>query len=123
MKIEIIEIESGGMYLRLSSSSSSSSSSPSSPPLSSSSLNVLGRFRSISLMYTLVDHPASNRIVEGVNQTITNRLRQKIIENAPRFYQFNYLMIGNDPVQLFQDHPLETNRFIAFNNSMMSHEY
>ncbi|KPM02858.1 hypothetical protein QR98_0012820 [Sarcoptes scabiei] len=46
MKIEIIEIESGGMYLRLSSSSSSSSSSPSSPPLSSSSLNVLGRFRS-----------------------------------------------------------------------------
>ncbi|KAF7487631.1 Transposon Tf2-9 polyprotein [Sarcoptes scabiei] len=112
--------------------------------LKSSIFKKFLKHQGISLMYTPVDHPASNGIVERVNQTITNRLRQKVFENRKRSWSSlvlecineynatihtvtkfppNYLMTGYDPDQLFQDQPLETNRFIAFDNSMKSHEY
>ncbi|KAF7494596.1 Pro-Pol polyprotein [Sarcoptes scabiei] len=101
--------------------------------LKSSIFKKFLKHQGISLMYTPVDHPASNGIVERVNQTITNRLRQKVFENRKRSWSSlvlecineynatihtvtkfppNYLMTGYDPDQLFQDQPLETNRLL-----------
>ncbi|KAF7496125.1 Transposon Tf2-6 polyprotein [Sarcoptes scabiei] len=112
------------------------------PSIKSKELSRFLDQEEINLMFTPVNHPSSNGLVERVNQTITDRLRQKVWENKTKSWaklaklcieEYNntihsvtkfppsYLMFGNDPEGLFSGRTIEDSRKAALQNSETSH--
>ncbi len=96
----------------------------------------------IEMLFVAANHPETNGIVERANQTMTNRLRYKRLENPKAVWttqvkecidEYNntihsstgytplYLMTGADPDGLFTDEPLQEARLKAVENSNNAH--
>ena len=99
----------------------------------------------IKIIFTPKDHPSSNGLVERVNKTLCDRIRQKIYEtktnqtkawsvlaeqavneynqtiHSTTKYSPLYLLTGYDPDELFDDEDVEQARKIALENSKDAH--
>lgn len=118
------------------------------PGIKSSEFKMFLKKNGIKITFTPKDNPSSNGIVERVNQTISDRIRQKIYEKAKSYkstawstmaeqavdeynrtihsvtkYTPIYLLTGYDPDNLFLNEQIEEARELALMNTTDHHNY
>ncbi|KAF7493087.1 Pro-Pol polyprotein [Sarcoptes scabiei] len=114
------------------------------PSVKSAEFKRFLRKKNIAITFIPINHPSTNGMVERLNQTIVNRMRQKVYEFPGKAWvtlldsclqEYNrtihtitkfppeYLLYGHDPENYYQNESLDQNRRIAFENSSAAHEY